>query len=286
LKFELRHDPARDQQPVAEPDFSRWRSPEGEVVATFHRRPEGYLLRFLGRADFIVDVEHRTVTCSAVPVIAAPAIEDLYLNQVAPVLAGHAGELVIHASANVFDGAAAGFAADTGRGKSTLAASLARSGFPCLSDDGLLLRRSDGRYLAFPNRASFRLWSDSAQVVSPGQHEGPEAETKTHISGSAALPFQDQPMPLRVLYVLGPGEAAAVRISRMTSTDALAALINHSFFLDAEDRARMARHFEAVAQLAETVPVFALDYPRDYDALPGVTRAIRQHVAEAGGPKT
>jgi hypothetical protein len=287
LTFDLRHEPVREQAPVAEPDFARWRSEDGEVVATFHRVPAGYLVRFIDRADFVIDTERQTVTCRAVPESSALAVDDLYLNQLAPMLAGHAGELVIHASANAIEGVAAAFVAPTGRGKSTLAAGMARAGFPFLTDDGLLLRPTGGGYLAHPNRPSFRLWADSGRaLLSPDRHGELEEDTKTRVSGRAALPFQDQPVPLRVLYFLGPGEAAAVSFNRMAVRDALAELVNHSFFLDAEDRARMARHFETVAALAETIPAFALDYPRDYDALPGVVDAIRGHLAETEGTDT
>jgi hypothetical protein len=286
LSFELVHDPEREQQAVAEPDFARWRSPEGKVVASFHRLPEGYLLRFVDRADFVADLDGRLVTCRPVPGMSARAIEDLYLNQVMPVLAGHGGELVIHASGNVVGDAAVAFVGRTGRGKSTLAASLARAGFPFMSDDGVHLRRTGDGYLAHPNRASFRLWMDSLQVILPGDAPGDlDEETKTRVAASAALPFHDREMPLRALYLLGPGDAADVSFARMAERDALAELVDHSFFLDADDRDRMARHFETVAQLAETIPVFALDYPRDYDALPRVVEAIRAHAAATGEPE-
>jgi hypothetical protein len=283
LSFALVHEPERAQEPVAEPDFARWRSPEGEVVATFHRLPEGYLLRFFDRADFAVDLERHTVTCRPVPGSSARATDDLYLNQVMPVLAGHAGELVIHGSGNAIGAVAVAFVGRTGRGKSTLAASLARSGFPFLSDDGLLLRRTGAGYLAHPNRASFRLWADSMEAIVPGETEIPDDEIKTRVAASAALPFHDRPVPLRAIYLLGPGDSAGVRFERVAARAALAELVNHSFFLDADDRARMARHFETVAQLAETIPVFALDYPRDYDSLPRVVEAVRAHAAAAGG---
>jgi hypothetical protein len=281
VTFALVHQPGCEQRPVDEPDFSRWRSVEGEVVASFHRLPQGYLLRFIGRADFVADIEGQTVTCRPVPGNSARAIEDLYLNQVVPLLAGHAGELVIHASGNVVGAAAVAFVGRTGRGKSTLAASMARSGSPFLSDDGLVLRRTGGEYWAHPNRASFRLWADSVQEILPDEGaDGVAEETKTRVAASEALPFRDSAAPLRALYVLGPGDAADVSIARMTVRDAHAELVNHSFFLDADDRARMARHFEAIAQLAELVPAFALDYPREYEGLPGVVRALRRHAGE------
>ena len=33
MNLELRHEPAREQAPLAEPDFARWRSEDGEVRA-------------------------------------------------------------------------------------------------------------------------------------------------------------------------------------------------------------------------------------------------------------
>ncbi len=279
---ELKLMPAREQAPLGDAPFAVWRAPDGAVAATFHRRGEGYLVRFIDRADFSIELDAGLVPCWPVPGKSSAGAHDLYLNQIVPMIRGHQGELVLHASGVAVDGAAAAFVAPTGRGKSTLAAAFASAGMPFLSDDGLALKADSGRYFASPNRPSFRLWSDSEAVVIRGEVSERGEDEKSRVE-AGVLPFQDKPLPLRALYFLGPGESSRVSISRLPMREALAELINHSFFLDAEDRERMKRHFEALARLAETVPCFALDFPREYARLPSVIAAVSRHMDDLGG---
>ena len=60
--------------------------------------------------------------------------------------------------------------------------------------------------------------------------------------------------------------------------------LKQTFMLDTGDKARMSAHFDTVAFLAETVPIFSLDYPRDYGQLDSVMEAIVAHVRETGEP--
>src|SRR4029078_2832272 len=102
---------------------------------------------------------------------------------------------------------------------------------------------------------------------------------KSRAAAGEALPFQADPLPLRALYFLGAGDAAAPRIDPLTKREALARLINHSFFLDGSDRERMQQLFAALTEVANAVPSFDLDYPREYDRLPDVIVAVTGHDA-------
>jgi hypothetical protein len=208
-------------------------------------------------------------------------VRDLFLNQVIPMIRGQQGDLVIHASAVAAPIGAFGFVAPTGRGKSTLAASFARSGTPFLSDDGVTFKRRDRGYIASPNRPSFRLWKDSLGALNVDTVGETSEGEKCSVEASHALPFQFADVPTRALYFLGPGETGAPKFERLNSQRAAAELMNHSFLLDVTERKRLQQHFEEVCELAETVPCFSLDYPRDYHALPQVIAAILEH-ADAG----
>ncbi len=278
MRFEINGRLDSGRAPGTEPAFARWRSVEGEVVTTFHRIPDGYLVRFKERADFTVSLSRRVVTCRPGPGVSRRAAEDLYLNQVLPLIHGQEGDLMVHASAVAVDGAVIAFAGPTGAGKSTLAAGFARAGMPFLSDDGVRLTQEDGRYVAAPNRPSFRLWQDSeAAVVSGTEVLDDAGHEKTHVAASEALPFQDQPLPLHTLYFLGHRDCAEVRFELLRAQVALAELINHSFLLDVADKARLQAHFDALAKLSASVPAFLLYYPRDYDRLGDVITAIVAH---------
>jgi hypothetical protein len=203
-----------------------------------------------------------------------------------PLIRGMEGDLVIHASAVAVGDGAVAFAGQTGRGKSTLAAAFASASMPFLADDGVTLSRGGERYLVAPNRPSFRLWQDSQHAVGARLEEPDEDELeKTTVDAGEHLPFQSEPLPLRAFYFLGRGESGDVRIAPIAPQPALAELINHAFLLDVADRRLLRSHFDALADLAERVPCFSLDYPRDYALLTDVIAAVKRHgaVREATG---
>ena len=55
--------------------------------------------------------------------------------------------------------------------------------------------------------------------------------------------------------------------------------VENSFLVVVEYRLLLALLFDWTHRLAERVPTFALDYPRDYGMLPDMRDAIRKHVA-------
>ena len=58
--------------------------------------------------------------------------------------------------------------------------------------------------------------------------------------------------------------------------------VRNSFLLDPKEPALLASHFGKVAQLANRVSCYRLDYPRRFAELPGVRQAIVQHLQEEG----
>ncbi|MEO6387292.1 MAG: hypothetical protein ABIT16_04705 [Croceibacterium sp.] len=279
MNFDLREEAARAQTSLDEVEFACWRPDGGPKTATFHRINGGFLIRFIDRADFLIALDDRIVISRPIPGLSAAALRDLYLNQVVPMIRSHQGELIIHASVVAIDGRAVGFSAPSGSGKSTLAAAFARTGVPFLSDDGVSLIRQGDVFLAEPSRPSFRLWQDSEAAVVLGRPVPDDCDDeKSLIAADEALPYMDKPLPLAALYFLGAGDSAEPVIADLTVPQSLSRLISHSFFLDGEDRQRIRRDFNTLAEAAERVPCFTLDYPRVYDQLPAVIDAVSRHM--------
>jgi hypothetical protein len=209
---------------------------------------------------------------------------------VLPLVLSQQGQRVFHASAVEIGAGAVVFAAESGRGKSTLAASFAVNGFRFLTDDGLVLEPAGDGYAVLPSHPSIRLWADSeAALIDPATATAPAVcyTSKARFLAGDRVRFCDQPRPLRRVYFLGDGSADAVTIEPLNPAQALIEWVKHSFLLDIEERPRLASHFDAVARLANHPLHFRLDYPRRYDALPEVRAAILEHAAQraAADPK-
>ena len=276
--------PARELADLPIEPYDKWRTLDGDVAAQFYRTSAGYLLRFAESADFTIDFARQVVTCSPAPDMPDEHIADLYFNQVLPLLMGHDGDPVIHASGVAIDGIAVGFIGPTGRGKSTLAASFARAGHPFLTDDGLILDPAGHGYMVRPRRPILRLCADSEAAILEKNAPLPDVVLwKERHHASAEMPFHDTAVPLGKLYVLRePSGCATAKITALSPVDALSALIGHSFILDVDDRTRVRALLDRLGDIAERVGCFALDYPRDYAALPGVLDAIIGHARKGG----
>ena len=138
--------------------FHQWIFPDDTPWLEFFRTETGYLLRFPELADFRVSMDGLKVTCSPAPDVSEETTRHLYLNQVLPLALSKLGKLVFHASAVEVGDSAVAFVGESGRGKSTLAASFALNGFRFLTDDGMVVEANDDSYLSFPSHPSIRLW--------------------------------------------------------------------------------------------------------------------------------
>ncbi len=274
----------RAQAPLSAQPFHRWTFPDGTPWTEFHRTRDGYLLRFPELADFAVAADALAVVCVPAPGVPHATSHHLYLNQVLPLALSQQGKLVFHASAVDVGGCAVVFAAVSGRGKSTLAASFALRGHPFLTDDGLILEVRDDEYIVMPSHPSIRLWEDSeAALIAPGIASAPPVRytPKGRFLAGDQLSFCASPRPLRRVYFLGGGDVQDITFHRISGADALVEWVRHSFLLDVEAKPRLASHFEQVARLANLPMYYRLDYPRRFADLARVGDAIVDHASSS-----
>jgi hypothetical protein len=279
--------PTTGPQPLgrAEP-FYTWTSPDGSVWAEYRRTPRGYHIRFPDLADFLISADGTEVEGFPAPGIEGATVEHLYLNQVHPLALGRRGKLVIHASAVDVNGEALAFLAESGRGKSTLAAALAMKGYRFLSDDSLVIETEGGEHFALPSHPSIRLWQDSeAHLLDKDAVKAPPVSytSKVRFLAGDALTYCGEPRRLSAAYVLGPGEALAPVIKPISGAERFIAWTQQAFVLDMEDRAQLSEHFEAATRVAAEIPCFELDYPRSFARLPETLEAIIRHAAHLDG---
>lgn len=272
--------PPRSQRDLGLYPFQEWIFPDGTPWTLFYRRGRAILLRFPGLADFEMSSDGRQVRGFPMPGVGAGTVRHIYLNQVLPLALSKQGKLVFHASAiDVSDGAAA-FMGESGRGKSTLAASFATAGYRFLTDDALLLEQHNGGYIVQPSHASIRLWDDSQHaLISPAADVAPPVQytPKARILSGEKLVFCPDPLPLRRIYFLGDGVAETMTIEPMRPSEALIGLVKNTFLLDIDEQQTLATHFDQLSKMVSAPMFFRLDYPRRYEDLPQVRQAIIEH---------
>jgi hypothetical protein len=274
---------ARWQKPLGAKPFHTWSFPDGTPWTEFYRVGGGYLLRFPDLADFDVAADGFEVTCFPAPDVAEATSQHLYLNQVLPLVLSKLGKLVFHASAVEVAGGSVAFAAESGRGKSTLAASFAVNGYRFLTDDGLVVETGTQGFEVLPSHPSIRLWADSEEaLIAPGTTTAPAVSftPKSRFLAGDEIRFCDQPRSLRRVYFLGDGNAATPAFQRLSPAEALVEWVKHSFLLDVEERPRLASHFDQVAALANEPIHYRLDFPRRYEDLARVRQAIVEHARD------
>lgn len=270
LTFRIRR--PQEQEPITTPSFHRWEQPDGALWAEFFRCSDGYRLRFPELADFMVSTDGDRIDAYPTPAADAATIEHLYFNQVIPLVLSHRGDLVLHGSAVDLGGEAIAFIGSSGRGKSTLAASFARRGYPFLADDSLRLTWEGESILVQPSHPSIRLWEDSFAALMPDEGSVSVAPalsytTKARLLGGGAIPFCAAPKPLRRVYILGDGTAEQLTIKRLSANETTQALLKNSILLEVEDNQVLRRHFDQVTRLIGEGICFELDYQREFDML-------------------
>ena len=277
-----------DARAHAEPHatlFHEWSFPDGSPWTRFYRTEPGYLLRFPELADFELSRDGCTVCCWPVPGISNDSVQHLYLNQVLPLALSKLGKLIFHASAVEIGEGAVAFVGESGRGKSTLAASFATNGSRFLTDDGLVLESVGGQCMAMPSHPSIRLWDDSQEaLIGEDAQIAPAVQftSKSRFLAGKDIAFCELPRPLRRVFFLGEGEQMHPAFERLSPSDALIELVKHSFLLDIEELAMLAAHFEELTDLVRQPIFYRLNYPRDYGDLARVRQAIVEHVMDAG----
>jgi hypothetical protein len=237
------------------------------------------LLRFHQLADFEVSTDGASIACQPLPGVPAVTLRHLLLDQVAPLVMSLRGRLVLHASAVSTPRGAVAFAGETGQGKSTLAASLARRGFPVIADDCLLLREDIDCSVVMPSYPGLRLWPDAVAHLFG---EGPECLAVAHYSDKRRLVVAESGtnfdrVPLWRLFLFpstGSADPLGIEIERLFGSEALVEIVKRAYVLDVTDRATMARVFETTSKVVARTTVYRLNYPYDFALLSRIGSAV------------
>ena len=191
-------------------------------------------------------------------------IRHLFLDQILPRVLSQRDGVVLHGSALVIGGGGVVFMGDSGQGKSTLAVSLSRKGFPMLTDDGLYVTQKD-QLLCYPSYPGVRLWAESVSELYQGNSALPfvaHYSDKQRLDATqGALPFATSPVPLRAIYLLVPEptqNGKDVKIWPAKGQEAFREVAKGLHRFDVTNRSELLHQFELVSKVVATVPAYKL----------------------------
>jgi hypothetical protein len=199
--------------------------------------PQQYLLNIPGVARYLVS-DGREIVVD--PDDAAPALDvrGYLLGSIFVVLCQQRGLLPLHASAIAGKSGVVAFLANSGQGKSTLAAHLARRGFRVLADDVCLIDATQpGSVMVFPTAPWLKLWRSSLENL------GRKAEGLDRVftdDDKYRLPlapvFTPEPI-LKLVFLegnqIGSTTIEIEEVARVSAVPSLMNLTHHSYVLEA-----------------------------------------------------
>jgi hypothetical protein len=167
----------------------------------------------------------------------------------------------LHASAVALGGWAVALVGPAGAGKSTAAAAFARRGFPVLSDDVSTLDVRGGTLLVHPGNPRLRLWSQSVQALFGAPDALPRLTPnwdKLCLDlGKNDFAFQETPLPLGAVYVLGnrSGDIGAPYVELLSPQERFLELVRNGYVAPWLHCAMNVVDFELFGRLVRCVPV-------------------------------
>jgi hypothetical protein len=178
------------------------------------------------------------------------------------------GLLPLHAAAVLSRGGAAALAGPSGVGKSTLAAQFQSRGCAVLADDLLAVEiPGDGDPLARQGLARLRLRT---------------AGDESKISLPISRPENDQPWPLRRVYILRADGSATPELRRLRGPEAVSGLLGQVYrwpIAVAMDGGQMA--FAHCLALARRSEIFTLSFAHDASTPATIAEALEAHIASS-----
>lgn len=201
------------------------------------------------------------------------------------------GWVPLHASAVEADGSCVALAGQSGFGKSTLAASLAKAGYPLHAEDLCLIQPGTaGTPMVGAGVKELRLWDDAVKMLGWTEQE-PVAIIPDTTKAVYDVPRQspsysassrgDSPLlPLRRVYILGfADESNPTGIDRLHGVAALQALIQMLRVRKELLLSNPRQHtFEQLAAIAQSVEVFRFVRPFDPAQIDAWTERLAAHI--------
>lgn len=232
----------------------------GQLLYSTVQQADGVVhLRLHGAADFLIAPNLRDVTAWNDPAYGLETLAVLAAGNLLATVLMLRGEAVLHASAVEAAGRALAFVADSGMGKSTLAALCCNRGARFLADDVVRLDLSEQQVRVWQGTTENRLRRSAEELgLTPAPHRqswdgrfvwSPPAATSARPPlGAVVIPTLTRTLKSLTMQKLPPGSAAME-------------LARHPRLLGWEDDQGLVTAFNTLTKLVAAVPVFAATIP-------------------------
>lgn len=282
-----------------QPPFSQWKDTEPTYISPYRNRDgksvltfydmEGYqLMRYPDIADFYL--WDQRIYCHLLnPANGELATLHIFPSVVSTWMELRKGVIALHASAVVVEDATVAFLAHSGHGKSTLAATFVKAGYPLLTDDILLIEASDRGFQTQPGYPSMRLWPNEA-IYFRGQYEDLEIikagyeKRRLPLDDQMLLGFCDRATPLGCIFL--PHRRSAdddngdVQIAPVSNVEAVIELIRYAYTTRLSRALKRDSHrLTFFSQLATNIPILRLSYPSGHECLPDVLAEVIEELS-------
>jgi hypothetical protein len=233
--------------------------------------------------EAVVEVDGRRVICARLEDADDRTFEANLSNFALSASLTLKGEECLHATVIEFDGRACGLLGPSGAGKSTLAAFLLGQSAKLVTDDMLRVAFTELEVLAYPGPHRLKLFEETASRFMPGaMSDGSfnRLSRKMMIRPDVVSSLVSAPLPLSTLFWLGdeepPEGTRDVSTRRLIGVEPVKVLTQSTMATRYLASERLKRQLRFAERLARRIPIYALDYRRDFDLLESVSRQLQR----------
>jgi hypothetical protein len=263
------------------PDYIDRNSGNRDRLVSIHRSHKCHIARFLP-IDFFVGPD--TIDAHLRDASFEYMLEIWLLGKVFSLWLELRGIPCLHASSVVVNHEAIGFLSLSHRGKSVLAASFMRAGYPLLTDDILPVKREEV-YRGMPGYPSMRMWPDQAEYFL-GNYEHLELVQPTYskrvvpIGPDSFGTFCSEAQELKVLYIPEKQSSSEeITIEAISAKDAFFELVKNSFTAKiVEALGLQPQRMKFFEDMVMQIPLRRLRYPTGFQHLSRVKDAILEDI--------
>jgi len=186
------------------------------------------------------------------------------------------GLVPLHASAVVMNGQCIGFAAQSGGGKSTVAAALTVQGHALVCDDTLVLAPSKGGMMAIPDGKPMKLWADMIERLDlgastpiaavPGKHFAQVSNRTSNAQKLDHLVFLEEGSKLEIERVRGSAKLNLLSVA-LYREELHLALHDHDF------------HAKMMLGMADSLEIWRLHRPMNRETFEADMEATNQAIS-------